>query len=75
MAVNNEVGAIQPIQEISELLADKPTISFHVDAVQAIGKVPLETWLTDRLDFATLSAHKFHGPRGVGIVVAKKGKD
>lgn len=74
MAVNNEVGAIQPIQEISELLADKPTISFHVDAVQAIGKVPLETWLTDRLDFATLSAHKFHGPRGVGIVVAKKGK-
>lgn len=74
MAVNNEVGAIQPIQEISELLADKPTISFHVDAVQAIGKVPLETWLTDRLDFATLSAHKFHGPRGVGIVVAKKWK-
>ncbi|WP_332375153.1 cysteine desulfurase family protein [Lactococcus cremoris] len=74
MAVNNEVGAIQPIQEISELLADKPTISFHVDAVQAIGKVPLETWLTNRLDFATLSAHKFHGPRGVGIVVAKKGK-
>ncbi|WP_332374095.1 cysteine desulfurase family protein [Lactococcus cremoris] len=74
MAVNNEVGAIQPIQEISELLADKPTISFHVDAVQAIGKVPLETWLTDRLDFATLSANKFHGPRGVGIVVAKKGK-
>ena len=74
MAVNNEVGAIQPILEISELLADKPTISFHVDAVQAIGKIPLEAWLTDRLDFATLSAHKFHGPRGVGIVVAKKGK-
>ena len=42
MAVNNEVGTIQPIGEISDLLADKPTISFHVDAVQAIGKIPLE---------------------------------
>ena len=74
MAVNNEVGTIQPISEISDLLADKPTISFHVDAVQAIGKIPLEAWLTERVDFAVLSAHKFHGPRGVGIVVAKKGK-
>lgn len=72
MAVNNEVGTIQPIGEISDLLADKPTISFHVDAVQAIGKIPLEAWLTERVDFAVLSAHKFHGPRGVGIVVAKK---
>ncbi|MBZ1519659.1 aminotransferase class V-fold PLP-dependent enzyme, partial [Leuconostoc mesenteroides] len=74
MAVNNEVGTIQPIGEISDLLADKPTISFHVDAVQAIGKIPLEAWLTERVDFAVLSAHKFHGPRGVRIVVAKKGK-
>ena len=74
MAVNNEVGTIQPISEISDLLADKPTISFHVDAVQAIGKIPLEAWLTERVDFAVLSAHKFHGPRGLGIVVAKKGK-
>ena len=74
MAVNNEVGTIQPIDEISDLLADKPTISFHVDAVQAIGKIPIEAWLTERVDFAVLSAHKFHGPRGVGIVVAKKGK-
>ncbi|WP_406835368.1 cysteine desulfurase family protein [Lactococcus lactis] len=74
MAVNNEVGTIQPIGEISDLLADKPTISFHVDAVQAIGKIPLEAWMTERVDFAVLSAHKFHGPRGVGIVVAKKGK-
>jgi Cysteine sulfinate desulfinase/cysteine desulfurase and related enzymes len=74
MAVNNEVGTIQPIGEISDLLADKPTISFHVDAVQAIGKIPLEAWLTERVDFSVLSAHKFHGPRGVGIVVAKKGK-
>jgi selenocysteine lyase/cysteine desulfurase len=68
MAVNNEIGAIQPIQEISQLLADKPTISFHVDAVQAIGKVPTEQYLTDRVDFASFSGHKFHSVRGVGFV-------
>ncbi|HEM6246543.1 TPA: cysteine desulfurase [Streptococcus suis] len=74
MAVNNEIGAIQPIQEISQLLADKPTISFHVDAVQAIGKVPTERYLTDRVDFAGFSGHKFHSVRGVGFVYVKAGK-
>ncbi|MDS1367546.1 cysteine desulfurase family protein [Streptococcus suis] len=74
MAVNNEIGAIQPIQEISQLLADKPTISFHVDAVQAIGKVPTERYLTDRVDFASFSGHKFHSVRGVGFVYVKAGK-
>ncbi|HEM5083216.1 TPA: cysteine desulfurase [Streptococcus suis] len=74
MAVNNEIGAIQPIQEISQLLADKPTISFHVDAVQAIGKVPTELYLTDRVDFASFSGHKFHSVRGVGFVYVKAGK-
>lgn len=74
MAVNNEIGAIQPIQEISQLLADKPTISFHVDAVQAIGKVPTERYLTDRVDFASFSGHKFHSARGVGFVYVKAGK-
>ena len=74
MAVNNEIGAIQPIQEISHLLADKPTISFHVDAVQAIGMVPMEQYLTDRVDFASFSGHKFHSVRGVGFVYIKAGK-
>ncbi|WP_312313754.1 cysteine desulfurase family protein [Streptococcus parasuis] len=74
MAVNNEIGAIQPIQEISHLLADKPTISFHVDAVQAIGKMPMEQYLTDRVDFASFSGHKFHSVRGVGFVYIKAGK-
>ena len=74
MAVNNEIGAIQPIQEISQLLADKPSISFHVDAVQAIGKVPTEQYLTDRVDFASFSGHKFHSVRGVGFVYIKAGK-
>ncbi|AIM24418.1 cysteine desulfurase family protein [Melissococcus plutonius] len=74
MAVNNEVGSIQPIQEISELLNDFPTVHFHVDAVQAIGKLPKELWLTPRVDFATISAHKFHGPRGIGFIYWKNGR-
>ncbi|HFI0214705.1 TPA: cysteine desulfurase family protein [Streptococcus suis] len=74
MAVNNEIGTIQPIQEISQLLADKPTISFHVDSVQAIGKVPTEGYLTERVDFASFSGHKFHSVRGVGFVYIKAGK-
>ncbi|MEY8463524.1 cysteine desulfurase family protein [Streptococcus merionis] len=74
MAVNNEIGAIQPIPQISELLEDRPTISFHVDAVQAVGKIPTETYLTSRVDFATFSSHKFHGPRGVGFIYKKASK-
>ena len=74
MAVNNEIGSIQPIQAISELLADKPTISFHVDAVQALAKIPTEKYLTERVDFVTFSSHKFHGVRGVGFVYIKSGK-
>ncbi len=74
MAVNNEIGSIQPIEAISELLADKPTISFHVDAVQALAKIPTEKYLTERVDFATFSGHKFHGVRGVGFVYIKSGK-
>ena len=74
MAVNNEIGSIQPIQAISELLADKPTISFHVDAVQALAKIPTEKYLTNRVDFATFSSHKFHGVRGVGFIYIKSGK-
>ncbi|VTT05834.1 cysteine desulfurase family protein [Streptococcus oralis] len=74
MAVNNEIGSIQPIEDISKLLADKPTISFHVDAVQALAKISTEKYLTDRVDFATFSSHKFHGVRGVGFVYIKSGK-
>ena len=74
MAINNEIGSIQPIKAISKLLADRPTVSFHVDAVQAIAKIPTENYLTDRVDFATFSSHKFHGLRGVGFVYIKSGK-
>ncbi|MGT2845801.1 cysteine desulfurase family protein [Streptococcus massiliensis] len=74
MAVNNEVGSIQPIPAISDLLADKPTVSFHVDAVQAAAKIPTVDYLTERVDFASFSGHKFHGVRGVGFVYIKSGK-
>ena len=74
MAANNEIGSIQPIKVISDLLEKHPTVSFHVDAVQAIGKMPLTDFLTERVDFATFSGHKFHSVRGVGFIFAKEGK-
>ena len=74
MAANNEIGSIQPIKDISALLENHPTVSFHVDAVQAIGKMPLADFLTNRVDFATFSGHKFHSVRGVGFIFAKEGK-
>ena len=74
MAVNNEIGSIQPIHEIAALLEDRPTISFYVDAVQALAKVATEVYLPERVDFATFSSHKFHGLRGVGFVYIKEGK-
>ena len=74
MAVNNEIGSIQPIHDIAALLEDRPTISFHVDAVQALAKVATEVYLPERVDFATFSSHKFHGLRGVGFVYIKGGK-
>ena len=74
MAVNNEIGSIQPIHEIAALLEDRPTISFHVDAVQALAKVATAGYLPERVDFATFSSHKFHGLRGVGFVYIKEGK-
>ena len=73
MAVNNEIGSIQPIHDIAALLEDRPTISFHVDAVQALAKVATEVYLPERVDFATFSSHKFHGLRGVGFVYIKEG--
>lgn len=74
MAVNNEIGAVQPIEAISDLLADRPGISFHVDAVQGLGKVPVARFMTDRVDLASFSSHKFHGLRGVGFLYKKAGK-
>ena len=55
-------------------MENRPTISFHIDAVQAIGKIAVEDFMLERVDFATFSAHKFHGPRGVGFLYIKSGK-
>ena len=74
MAVNNEVGSIQPIQAIADLLADRPTITFHVDGVQALTKISTALYLPDQVDLATFSSHKFHGVRGVGFLYLKEGK-
>lgn len=74
MAVNNEVGSIQPINEVGEVLKEYPSIHFHVDAVQAIGKVPFLLGSNSRIDIAVFSSHKFHGPKGTGFIYLKKGR-
>lgn len=74
MGVNNEIGTIQPIDEISDLLENYPTIQFHVDNVQALGKNIWQKVFTPRVDLTSLSAHKFHAPRGIGVLYKKEGK-
>ena len=74
MGVNNEIGTIQPIKEISEILADYPNIHFHVDNVQALGKGIWDQVVTSRVDMMSFSSHKFHGPRGIGILYKKRGR-
>ena len=70
MFANNETGDLLPIKEIGELLKDHPA-AFHVDAVQAIGKVPVYPEELG-IDFLSASAHKFHGPKGVGFPLCSR---
>lgn len=74
MAVNNEIGSIQPIKAISKILANHPSIHFHVDGVQGIGKDLWQQIYDPRVDLMTFSGHKFHGPRGIGFMYLKKGR-
>ena len=71
MTANNEIGTIQPIAEIGEI-CKKHGVLFHTDAVQAVGHLPLDV-KAQHIDMLSASAHKFHGPKGVGFLYARKG--
>jgi cysteine desulfurase len=69
MAANNEVGSIQPIEEIGEI-CKKHKVLFHTDAVQAFTKIPINI---KNIDLMSISSHKIHGPKGIGALYIKKG--
>lgn len=71
MYANNEIGSIQPIAEIGAVCKEKGVI-FHTDAVQAVGHVHINV-KEENIDMLSISAHKFHGPKGVGLLYARKG--
>ncbi|TDQ39100.1 cysteine desulfurase [Aureibacillus halotolerans] len=72
MHVNNELGSIQPVQEVASLLATHPLAAFHVDHVQGAAKLPLALRQLP-IDLLTLSSHKFHGMKGSGVLFVRKG--
>ena len=73
MHVNNEIGTVQPVSQIANAAkARNPNVFFHVDGVQSFGKLPLHPG-DNRIDALSISAHKFHGPRGIGALFLRRG--
>lgn len=71
MYANNEIGSIQPVREIGRLAREKGVL-FHTDAVQAVGSIPVNV-KEDLVDLVSFSAHKFHGPKGIGALYVRQG--
>lgn len=72
MAVNNEIGTIEPIEDIAKLKEKAKNAYFHVDGIQAVGKIELDV-KSQKIDLLSLSGHKMHGPKGIGAIYIKRG--
>lgn len=71
MYANNEIGTVEPVKEIGKICRERG-VTFHTDAVQAVGHIPVNV-KEDNIDMLSASAHKFHGPKGVGFLYVKRG--